>query len=78
MFTEDLSSYVWLHLAEAVMAKVLADFLCKRFALFGSMQWLVSGQGPNLKNQLINGMAKEMRSEHFVTTAYSLWENITL
>jgi len=72
---DDLSSYTWLWAAESATAEVAAEALCVWIGAFGTFEWLVSDQGSHFKNNLIDGLTSELKSNHHFTTAYSPWAN---
>ena len=75
---DDFSSYVWLFPCSAADADSAAESICSWVAAFGAMEWLVSDQGSHFKNELIEKLADELRSQHHFTTAYSPWANGTV
>lgn len=72
---DDLSSYVWLWPAAAAPSDAAAEALATWIAVFGSMEWLVSDQGPHFKCRLMRDLTEELKVGHHFTTAYSPWAN---
>lgn len=72
---DDLSSFVWLWPTPSATGEAAADALSTWIATFGSIQWLVTDQGPHFTSSLISNLTRDLHVSHHFTTAYSPWAN---
>ena len=75
---DEISSFVWLHPADAANAEVTALALSGWIASFSTMDWLVSDQGSHFMNELNEELFSKYKVRRHFTTAYSPWANSTV
>lgn len=75
---DEHSGYLWLWTTVSTTTEEALDALVHWIGSFGTINWFVSDQGSQFRNELILEHAAELLVHHQFTTAYSPWANETV